>query len=293
MGAAFLDQIFGLGEEQSLDAAVDRRLRETPLGLDERSWYVTLALGRDVELKVETIEDAEPDDIHAAEDPLRAEAPRAFEMIVAAIGPMLGAAFFKSRTYDRFFLTIEGRPRPLFMPRLDARMALSTGRPITSFPLEEIRTRLSELSRRSRDWQSWLGRAAYWYSEMLVTDDDWKRFEWGFLALEVLTNKLVDRLRKPALEALRMTVGECATAPSSVLEQIVWEQARMPLASRFALIASYLSPATAVEDVPAFGAAKRARDAISHGEPLDVDELPTAEVQRLLHLYIDLALKLP
>ena len=294
MGAVLLNHMFGLGDEATFDAAMDKILSEKPLGFDDRAWYVTLALERPVELNVENVEGAEPDDIHAAEDPLRAEAPAAFEMMAAAIGSMMGAAFFRSRTVtDRFFLTLEGRERPVFMPRLQAQATLSTGKPIDSFPLDAMRSRLNDLSERSQDWEPWLGRAAYWYSEMLVTDDRWKRFQWGFLALEVLTNKLAELLRTPAMAALRMKVGDHESAPSSVLEQTVWEHKRMPLANRFALIASYLSPATAAEDVAAFRAAKKVRNAISHGDPVDVDQLPVTQVHRLLSVYIELALKLP
>jgi hypothetical protein len=162
---------------------------------------------------------------------------------------------------------------------------------MTTFPSNALKDRITELGLHGQAWQPWLRRVAHWYLAMLDTEDRWKRFQWGFLALEVLTHKLADRVRPAALQALQLTGADDCQAPYQVLEPIIWEQKRMPLGSQFALVAAYLSPTTAEDDVGAFRTVRKARDAISHGEPIDPGDLPIQHVEELLPRYFELALK--
>jgi hypothetical protein len=120
-------------------------------------------------------------------------------------------------------------------------------------------------------------------------ENDFKRFLWGFVALETLTNVLYTDLYDLAVANLAMKSSDGTDAPHDiVLHSLAREKRRLSLADRFAVVASYLSPAMASEDVATFRTVKQARDAIAHGlDRLDAWSFPTSELERLLPRYLE------
>jgi hypothetical protein len=280
----------GIDRDLDFENAVDRAFSDQP-EFDDQPWYTTMALERTVELDFERVEDAKPEQLERVENDVRRDAENAFEMIIASVVLPL-AIWPLTRTRDRIYLTVEGRERVLFMPRFDMQASGVVIRAMENFPLQVLKDRLSDLEQHGRTWRTRLATAAYWYAAMLETDDDWKRFYWGFVGLEVLVSKLAAHVRQDALGALRMTGEERESVPQAVLAELVWEQQRMPLASRFALVASYLSPGTAEQDTSEFRRAQDVRDKLSHGERVGANRLPTDAVRDLLQRYYELALQL-
>lgn len=215
----------------------------------------------------------DPDAVEPLQDALIAEAPYAFEAVVASLAPMIDGSMFEGHAKDHVYITAPGRG-PVFMPRFTSSARGVVARSMDGFPLAAIRAKLRLLG-SSDKWQK-LGNATHWYEVMLrERDDPLRRFLWGFIALEALTNELLKRLNRPAFEALRK-----ATDPT-----------RIALAARFALVANELSPATAIDDIETFQTMHRARNDLAHGKKRLKDKDPPAEAMReLLPRYLTLGL---
>ncbi len=290
MANAMLRHIFGLAGEQSFDETVEEGLAQATR-FDEHQWYVTLVARRPVDLESPTLEQMTAESLERREDELVADADLVFNSIAVSTASRLGREYFRHRQKDVAFLRVEGRDRIIFMPRTTASLDLSVGQTMESFPDQELREELPDAIRRNTSSRG-LRRATYWYLAMLdEADDDWKQFYSAFLALEVLTNVLVDRVRASALATLQMSGEGRDQVPSSVLASLVWEKERMPLASRFALVASYLSPGTAETDTVTFRSVLKLRHDLSHGGPVP-SRLPTASVEDLLRRYYQTAVDL-
>jgi hypothetical protein len=257
------------------DAGVDEQIDKVPLGFDEHAWYVTMVLDRPVELDDEQLTEnrywwIDPrGSVETAEGTLIAEVPRAFEVVVAMIAPMLQGSMFEGHVRDHFYITAEGRG-PVFYPRMTGSATGVVARAMADFPLDAIRKRLAALGEHG-EWHQ-LGNAAHWYEAMLgERTDHLRRFLWGFIALEVLTNELLSHLQRPALEALRKAGTQ------------------IPLAARFALVANELSPDTAISDIEIFAELRRARNDLAHGNRRLGDQDPPSEaIRALLPRYFEL-----
>jgi hypothetical protein len=261
------------------DAGIDAEVEKEPLGFEEHAWYVTVALERPVELDESQLTEnrhmwIEPQAVESIQDTLVAEAPYAFEAIVATVAPMLHGSMFEGQSRDHVYVTAPGRG-PVFMPRFTGSARGVVGRSMDDFPLPEIRRKLGRLT-RSDQWQK-LGNATHWYEVMLrERDDPLRRFLWGFIALEALTNELLKRLNRTTFEVLRE-----ATDPT-----------RIAVAARFALVASELSPASALADIATVRKLYQARNDLAHGNQRLDNKAPPAEAMReLLPRYLTLALE--
>ena len=224
MANLMLNALFGHATRTG-DEGVEDEIKKEPLGFEEHDWYVTVALERPVVLDESQLTESrymwiEPQAVEWIQDTLAAEAPYAFEAIVATVAPMLDGSMFEGLSRDHVYVTAPGRG-PVFMPRFTSSARGLVGRSMDQFPLPEIRSKLGRLT-RSDQWQK-LGNATHWYEVMLrERDDPLRRFLWGFIALEALTNELLKRLNRPTFEILRQ-----ATDPT-----------RIAVAARFALVAS-------------------------------------------------------
>lgn len=105
-------------------------------------------------------------------------------------------------------------------------------------------------------------------------------------------HKLFKMLRKPALTALEEGGKGSEPQQDSLLEELAWEEGRVPIRWRFALVARYLTPDSAAADLATFQMVLKARNQISHGEPIEPTQLPIAEAQNLLSRYVELTLAL-
>jgi hypothetical protein len=140
---------------------------------------------------------------------------------------------------------------------------------------------------------SWLKRPISLYVAMLEESDPMKKFLWGFLSLEILTNKLSDKLYDNIVSSLQIK-DESSDIDTSVIENLVWKKERLPLDAKFTIVALKLNPYTANDDVCLFREFKEVRDNIAHGQVMnDVKNFPIAQIQNLLKRYFKIVFSTP
>jgi hypothetical protein len=93
-----LNALFGHATRTG-DEGIDDEIEKVPLGFEAHAWYVTVCLERPVELDESRLTEnrhmgIEPQAIQSIQDTLVAEAPYAFEAIVATVAPMLDGSMF-------------------------------------------------------------------------------------------------------------------------------------------------------------------------------------------------------
>ena len=137
-----------------------------------------------------------------------------------------------------------------------------------------------------------LARAHHWYLQAFGEVDPWKRFLWGFLALEILVGKLCNSLRPSVISSLAIedSTGQPIAEARPILPELVSETNRLPLQTQFLIVCLALSPRTAQADREVFARCKKARNDLAHGSTTDETSLPTNEAVELAGRYIRLAL---
>jgi hypothetical protein len=278
MTNAMLNAIVGHTLGVRRETSVDEEIRKGSLGFEEHNWYVTMALERPIELDEQRLTGErhwwiEEEAVEPAQDALAAEAPKAFEVIVATVAPIMESSMFEGRDRDYVYVTAPGHG-PMFAPKWTGSATGMGIRSMADFPLDAIRVKAAHLD-EGGPWQK-LGNAMHWYEAMLrEREDPLRRFLWGFICLEALVDEALKHLERPALEALRKA-----------------KASRLPISARFALVASELSPKTAMSDIEAFEKLNQARNDIAHGKQRLSDKDPPVEAMReLLPRYVTLALE--
>jgi len=275
-------------QQFAVDVSADDELTFT-----RRAWYVTMVLDRPVVLDDARLRDdskywwIDPEAVESAIQALRADALNAFDLAVSAIAPLAPLELFAGRVFTWEYV-VAGDRGPVSCPRVRMTGHGFGHRSVGDFPFTALSERLAELGRRSHEWE-FLAHASYWYQQMRgESDDQLKRFLWGFVALEVLTNALYKRVSKPAEDGLMQGAGRTDSPETVVLATLI--NGRKPLAARFAVVAVYLSPSTAAGDVTSFTQAYKARNDIAHGKELLTDQrFPLRPVEMLLQRYLNLA----
>jgi hypothetical protein len=285
------------GGDDVIDRELEKVIAEDQVALDDL-YYVTIAVDRPVMLPDEALlenryEWIDPRVVEPHEDSLTADAAQAIDMAVAAMAPKLAPnRLISRRVVGRSYVFAVGHEATSALRFRGSATGIGV-HPLHDLPLNAMRERLAALPQR-RDWHAF-ELAGHWYESMLQeNDDELKRFLWGFIALETLTNTLYDRLYDTAVATLRMPAADGTDVPHQNLLPLVRRRGGLGLAERFDLVSGYLSPATAEADAENFRRLKAARDRISHGgarrETLD---FPTDVAAELLPRYFELAFDSP
>ena len=289
---AVLQVGFGLdgggSAEEVIAAHEDQRSYEEP-------WYVTIVFERSAHLpeRIAT-DDADTGrlwwDWVAAEptfDRFAEEARRVIDAATVHLGSLVtpGCLDRQIDPKDQIVILREGR-RLSTVPKMTGSATASLIKSVEKFPIEEISERFGRLDRSAQSEHQWLDRPIQWYTLSLLAEDRRRAFQTTWLALEILVNKGARRYR-PDIGASLM-VGDMK---GEAVNELLGPEERASLVQRFAIVALKLSPETADEDLATFRIAKKGRDAVTHGEHDDADQLPIAETKNLCRRYIDLALE--
>jgi len=285
------------GGDEAIAAELDKVIEDDQVGLKEL-WYVTIAVDRpvtlpDAELTDNRFEWINPDVVEAPEDAFRPVAAQAIDTAVAAMTPLLAPnRLVSERVLGRSYLFAESREATSAL-RLKMTATGVGIHSLADLPLDSLRARVAALPERQEDWEP-LELAAHWYEAMLQeSEDDLKRFLWGFIALETLTNALYRRLYDAAVAAFHMDAADGTSAPHENLLGLVLRKDQLRLAARFELVSGYVSPATASDDSAKFRRLKEARDGIGHGlSRREALYFPTDLLNELLPRYFELAFDL-
>lgn len=284
------------GGDEAIAEALKKVVEEDQVGLDEL-WYVTVAVDRPV-----TLPDAEttgnrfewinPEAVEAPEDAFRPIAAQAIDMAIVAMTPLVPNRLVSERALARSYVFADDREATAaYRPRFTVKgVGIHS---LADLPLDRLRVRIEALPGRREDWEP-LELAVHWYEAMLQeSEDDLKRFLWGFIALETLTNSLYSRLYDVVVAALHLDVADSPRAPHENVLALIRRKGQPRLAERFQIVSGYLSPATAADDSTRFRRLKKARDEIGHGlSRREALQFPTDLLSELLPRYFELALDL-
>ena len=283
IGIAALDRTLGgLAPGMTMPERTHQALAELEAVVDtiDFQWYVTIAVARDYESL--SLRDGEYlwTDISqgfAIEREERELAAPAIDAIAAALVPALGEQFFEEIALpDRTYFSASGR-QPFRLPQTHVSANLSVGVSMSRLDGTKVERALSFVRRTSRSMRA----LNHWRVAALTERDPWKRFDWTFLALEVLVNRLAVPCQRRLVADLRRhgSEGEWAVPPELL------PIARMALVEKFVVVAMALRPSQAQEDVQKFMLAKKARDGMSHGAVTNPESLPVNEATALLNTY--------
>ena len=251
-------------------------------------WYVTLAISHEVAVAPELLKARnyvwlDPGEAMRIERDERRVAPAALDAVAASLASVLREECFESIVLpDQTYFTLPGR-ETIRLPQFSVgtvRVSMQGG----TIDVEAVARALEA----SRALAHGLSSVASWRMAAMGERDPWKRFDWTFLALEILVHRMASRLYGTVVASLRSQVGERVhVVPGQSLLQPL---ERLALSARFAVVALALRPEFAEADIDRFRVVKKARDEMSHGAIRDPADLPIQSAAELLAQYLSAAL---
>lgn len=131
-----------------------------------------------------------------------------------------------------------------------------------------------------------IGQIGMWHLAAYNESDEFRRFMWSYIGMEVLISAIVSSGRQEFTDML----GASSRLGSEVVEELLWppnssdDDPNRSIRFRFALAAALLSPETAAADVVQFGKLNQFRNNI-HGRMVPGAEAPAIEAFRLFEKY--------
>ncbi|GAB6285243.1 MAG: hypothetical protein STSR0009_14440 [Methanoregula sp.] len=146
---------------------------------------------------------------------------------------------------------------------------------------------ISLIKQKGPGLNKWLNSVSHWYMAMIREEDKWKKFYFGFICLEILTHKMFKKIyQNNQFDVhLKNNEGYDKLVEIPISDIIPEDINRMTIAAKFSFVAGVLNPEKYSNDRLIFKKCKDARDKISHGEIITIEELPVAELGTLLEFY--------
>jgi hypothetical protein len=296
IGSALLRTRFGFAEGQSMAELIQERLDSESRPTFDGPWYVTVAIEREVEIRAAQpgLPDliwVESEDVEPLLETFKDEFAAPLNVLAAAVEDGLGLPGLFERVVleDHLDFFEHDRP-PLSMPMLEGQAgSINIKKGAGEAVLSHLTQRVATLGPK---WPALKGleRAIHWYLAALNTSDTWNRFQWAFLALEILTHKLAPTHYSDVCERLAFEPGDGERIVAASFGGLVPPIQRLPLDPRFTIVALALSPSTAERDIAVFAQVKQARDDLAHGQITDPGYLPDSAALDLIRRYLHLAL---
>lgn len=265
--------------EAERDLLIGKALDEGPTpSASDYNWYVTLVLERRVSVADGSVADRrylwlDFGEAMRLESELLTYARPQIDLLATCVSTVLGKIFFHVVALeDRVFFSAPGRESfglPEFsFPRMTVNMSggsADTGR---------LRQLLQGVASLPQGERLWLKSANYWYLAALGERDSWKRFLSSYFAMEILTNKLVEKLYDHVVAGLRLE-GYERSALKTAIGRIVVPREQLTLAGKFAIVALGLFPDSATQDLMDFQKMNRIRNRLAHGDASEERHLGT------------------
>jgi hypothetical protein len=133
-------------------------------------------------------------------------------------------------------------------------------------------------------------KTLFWYFSSKDETDRWKKFQWAFLGLEILINKLAketyEKFISIDVEKSNLKILEEYKILLDNDNKIFVEYSDLNLVQKFILVTINLFGEISEENLKDFRKAKKARDNMSHGSINENDELPIPSVNKILWIYL-------
>jgi hypothetical protein len=292
-----LDMTFGrsvrISDEYTFDDAIRDQLKNEIAvpPLKDYPWYVTVSISRSIEISDDALVGNK---FPLAKIPAETDFREFYEYakpfidhIAAIISTVTGIEFFEHVLFDEVLFTGETGIVTRIPEGQDFRMSAraSVGHPIDSFDLARLKLLLFSKPLQHFAKNRWLERAIHWYSIGINEVDHWKAFQFLFLALEILTHKLHKAWLTSVNDSLRFRKSNGELLDAIPVSDLLGNQERHSLVSKFCIVSLALSPDTAKADVSLFKEIKTARDRFSHGLVRNERELPLDKARDLCVRY--------
>lgn len=150
---------------------------------------------------------------------------------------------------------------------------------------DELRAALHAFPNLTEDQRGEIMTAIRWHVASITEDDEWKRFLWGFLGLEILSKKLSKRLYESLPAEEREVIDKAFRGSNKP------NAPRLSLRGAFATLSRSYFPESASEHELEFRHLNKVRNDLAHG---DIDlryKPPTQEASNLLRNYLSAALR--
>lgn len=293
--------------DRTLEQLASQRVEETeplPQYTSEYGLWTTLVIERPTDIRLgprSAFRFGWPDVGHAIElaDPFLAEVEPAFDVLSAAIMTVVPRGLLAvPLSRGQVYFSSPGK-EPFTTGRFEVGTpTVSLTRRLDDIDAEQVRRRLAATIEGSAAQREIVATVARWRAAIIGERDVLRRFQFAFFGIEILISKLwkrylpvvVDRLQTGGILSsdARLPVAELIWPTGSGLDR---ENPNRAISFRFAVVASGLSPATAVDDTAAFKTLLRARNELAHGSVHDFDHLPAQQTEDLFDRYLDLVLR--
>lgn len=179
-------------------------------------------------------------------------------------------------------------PCPLTYMKSSAKGVVTRGTWNDTF--EKFQEREFSLRNGRLDDYKMIGRIGMWQLAAYNESDDFRRFMWSYVGLEVL----IDAIASTGRQDFTSTLGASSELGPEVVKELLWPPSsadadpNRSIRFRFALAAALLSPETATADVAQFGELNQYRNNI-HGRMIPGAEAPAIQAFTLFEKYAILA----
>ncbi len=278
-------------EGVSADARIERFLaeRKRPPTITEVNWYVTITVDRDVSVDAARLGEGryywlEPGIATKLTDEFRREISPVADVLAIHASTIIGSGFLeKELISDAVYFRRPGR-EVFALPNIQCTgLAAHIRRDMASLDLDQLSSVISAAATSPRQRHDWLGAIKYWYLAALKEPDEWKRFEYFFLVLEILARRLAKLLYNephhllPAGDDVEACDGPLSLEELGLLPPLE----RLSLRQAFAIAVLGLYPREAEGLIRTFADVKKARDQLSHGGLRTGARLPVSKARAL------------
>jgi hypothetical protein len=266
-----LETMFGGVHYPNIDEAVCEEVARpgNKPDITQFNWYVTFLVTKSFEIdgsleqQIEVLnEQIQKFDAYSVEH---------FDLVTTYLTTVMDTSLFSNIfIQDRVFFSTPTKEM-LYLPKSTSNAEVAIRRSESAVDGQAIESLIKCVTALPKGRHKWLNTFNHWYVTGIREKDTWKGFQWNFLALEILTNKLASNFYSKIVTSLHFKDRGSNELPFA---ELFWEQSRMPLKSKFAIVATYLCPETAIGDLQLFSEYKAIRNKISHGVIVLESDIP-------------------
>jgi hypothetical protein len=301
IGIYTLKKVLTTSEDSGIDS--DQRIKELAnqntmqFPVTNWNWYVTVAIEHELNIDKILILDRkffwlEPKKALELEDNFYELTQVHLNRITSHLLNTIDHKFFSDVVLEGIFFCSLNKI-PFGIPKFSSSAEVSGVELIESLDINYLRTNLSLLRKVPESEHRSLDSARHWYLTAIKEKDVWKKFLWYFLSLEILTNKMSEKLYDSVLNMIQLRQTQKSETESfkSVISELFPNKKNINLTSKFTIMSLGLIPKTTKEDLTNFKKVKKARDNLSHGALKRADKLPISLVSKLTEKYFRAAVK--
>ena len=216
-----------------------------------------------------------------------------FDDIMGFVVPYIGEDFIGDVVMEHYYYDPIDTKRGIYTsPEMTVSAQVWMQSSINAIDVEQISNKLRHLKSQPKQLK-FISTVRHWYLNTVNETDSWKLFLWSFWGLEVLAKKYLDRyydqIKTTNVKDQKIDTG-MFLFQEHVVQSLLPEKSRVPLAASFAIMSTVLSPDDSENDTKSFRKLAKLRNSLSHGEAINTDQIPSQSAQQLFHKYYKLAL---